>query len=31
MFPHYHAMPAARLQWNEKGKPVAIAEKELHG
>jgi len=22
MFPHDHAMPAARLKWNEKGKPV---------
>ncbi len=22
MFPHDHAVPAARLEWNEKGKPV---------
>jgi len=31
MFPHDHAMPAARLRWNEKGKPVAIADEEMHG
>jgi glyoxylase-like metal-dependent hydrolase (beta-lactamase superfamily II) len=31
LFTHDHAMPAARLRWNEKGKPVATADEEMHG
>lgn len=28
MFPHDHAMPAARLKWNEKGKPVVADSRQ---